>query len=388
MKLVIIGNGIAAQRCLMLLYKENLENTEVSIVCKEKFGPYSRIMLPDYIKGSKKEEFFKNDTLKAYEAKGLKIHRENPAIRIDRENKRVVLESGEEIAYDKLILALGSIPRKLPLPGGELEGILPLRTVLDADRIIESNPEHVLVVGGGLLGIEAASAVASRFGKPVCILENHDYILSRQLDKDAADFLEALLLEKGLKFLKNRTSVRYEGDDGVHADTLYLGTGDYVKADLFLEAVGVIPNTELARDAGLEVKRAIVINDRAETSDPDIYAIGDDAEYNGFCPGLVSFANETGRVAVMNALGRDERIKLPVNSAYISVAGIECYSVGNIREYESAVIKQKGDRYESYFIDIDGSLNGVIAVGSRENMARATAMIGKPFDISIASWAE
>ena len=388
MKLVIIGNGIAAQRCLMLLYKENLENTEVSIVCKEKFGPYSRIMLPDYIKGSKKEEFFKNDSLKAYEVKGLKIYRENPAIKIDRENKNVVLADGENVAYDKLILALGSTPRKLPLPGGDLDGILPLRTVLDADKIIASNPEHVLVVGGGLLGIEAAAAVASRFGKTVSILENHEYILSRQLDKDSADFLEALLLKKGLKFLKNKTSVRYEGEDGKKADTLYLGTGDYVKADLFLEAVGVIPNTELAKDAGLEGKRAIVINERSETSDPDIYAIGDDAEYNGFCPGLVSFANETGRVAVMNALGKDEVIKLPVNSAYISVAGIECYSVGNIREYASAMVKQKGDRYESYFIDIDGSLNGVIAVGSRENMAKATAMIGKPFDVAIAAWAE
>lgn len=388
MRIVIIGNGIAALRILMLLFKDVKNGLDVTIVCKEKFGPYSRIKLPDYIKGELKEDFFKSDSLASYEAKGLKAIRGNEAVGIDRERKEVKLADGSTVAYDRLILATGSDPRRLALEGGDLEGIMTLRTVEDADRIIAEKGRSVLVIGGGLLGLEVAYSVAKCYGKPVTVLESAEHLLPRQFDKDSSKFLEDRLMEKGLRFIKGRTSVRFSSSDGKRADALLLGDGNEFKADLFIEAVGVIPNVELAKASGLTVAKAVVIDDRARTSDPDIYAAGDVAEFEGLCPGLVSFANETGRVAASCASGIDTRISLPVSSAYISVAGIECYSVGNIREYASCLVKTKGDRYEAYYIDADGSLAGSVSIGSRENMAKATAMVGKPFDISIASWAD
>ncbi len=388
MRIVVIGNGIAALRILMLLYKEAKEGLEVTLVCKEKYGPYSRMRLPDYIKGDLKEAFFKSDVLAQYEAKGLKAIRGNEAVSIDRAQKEVVLSDGSRVAYDSLIIATGAEPRRLPIEGGNLEGIMTLRTVEDAERIMADRKRSVLVIGGGLLGLEVAHAVEECYGRPVTVLETAEYLLPRQFDKDSSMFLEKLLSDKGLRFIKGRTSVRFTSSDGKRADALLLGDGTEVKADLFLEAVGVVPNVELARAAGLTVSRAVVIDERARTSDPDIYAAGDVAEFEGICPGLVSFANETGRVAASCASGIDAQISLPVSSAYISVAGIECYSVGNIREYASCLVKTKGDRYEAYYVDADGSLAGSVSIGSRENMMKASSMVGKPFDISIAAWAD
>lgn len=380
MRIVILGNGIAAERMLKNLFKDKKAEDSVVLVGKEKYGPYSRIRLPEYIAGTLEADFFKKDSLSEYEGKGLEVVRENEAVGIDRNEKKVVLSDGSTLSYDKLVLAIGSNPRRMSLEGSGKKNISSLRTILDADRIIENKDKDFLVIGGGLLGLESAHAIAELTGRKVRVLETFGYLLPRQMDEKAALFLEKELNRKGLEFIKGRKSVKYLEKDADTAGALLLEDGTEVEASFFVEAIGVIPNTEMAKAAGLEVNRAIVVNEKAETNDSSIYAVGDSCEYNGLCPGLVSFALETTRVASSNILGKEASMRLSAPSAFITVAGIECYSIGRFSDYEKREEIVDGDRYESFFLDAEGNLIGSISIGSKANMSKVLAGLNKKFE--------
>lgn len=387
MEIVIIGNGIAAQRAVMEIYKRQ-EGVGVTVVADGKLGPYPRPRLPEYIKGSVKRTFFETDAFSSYAAKGLR-RIDSKCISVERKDKLVLLEDGKKVPYDKLILATGSKANRLSLPGGDAEGIFTLRSLEDADRIISyigSGISHPLVIGAGLLGLEAALALRERSGRDVLVVETAGYLLPRQFDEASSLYLERLLNGKGLYFSKGAAPVSFSSDSG-RVSSVLLKDGRTLEADMVVEAVGVSPDKNLASACGLECARGIIVDSSSRTGDPDIYAVGDAAEFDGLCPGLVYFANESARVAASNATGGEERMSLAAPGAYISCAGIDAYSLGDFSAGNKRVEFESDGRMEAVFLSPDGVLKGVVAVGSRANMTTYQKALGHPFDRSVANWA-
>ncbi len=387
MKIVIIGNGIAAQRAVMEIYKQP-GRCDVTIVEDGQIGPYPRPRLPEYIRGSVPRSFFETDAFSSYAAKGLN-RIGSRCMSISRKEKAVHLEDGSDVSYDKLIIATGSKANRLSIPGGDAEGIFTLRSLHDADEIISyvsSGVSHPVVVGAGLLGLEAAQAVHERSGKDVLVVETAGHLLPRQFDEASSIYLEKLLNAKGLHFSKGASPSSFSSALG-RVSSLVLNDERILDADMVVQAVGVSPVKDLAAGCGLECGRGIMIDSSARTNDLDIYAVGDAAEYNGLCPGLVYFANESARVAALNAAGGEAVMSLAAPSAYISCAGIDAYSLGDISPANERVEFEKQGRMEALFLSGDGVLKGVVAVGSKENLSSYQKALGRPFDKSMTAWA-
>ena len=382
---VIIGNGIAAAKALAEAKKTGGSDVVLSVIGKEEFGPYPRPKLPELVSGSLSSSFFKTNSI----ASGEHAYYRDPVISLDAEKKELLLKSGRTIHYDTLIIANGSVPNALDVPLSGLSGIMHFRTVADAERIISNVDENctsALIIGAGVLGLEAALAIKKRKNIDVTVVEGREYILPVQLDQEASLFLESLLVEKGLTFKKGVSLIEYRSGDGENLSSAVFSDGSEVNCTLSLEAIGVRPDTSPFKSSGISINRGIVIDDRAETSVKDIYAAGDVAEFDGKCPGLVSFANMTARVAGINAAGGDARLVLPSSSAFMKVDDISFYSLGSRNGYSRCVEKKEGKRYERYFLSEEDILLGTIGIGSESNMTKALAMIGKKFSDSILSW--
>ena len=375
MKIVIIGNGISAERALTELFKS--DGLDVTLIKGEEYGPYPRPRLPEFIKGGVDVSLFKKDKLSPFILKGLKVVR-GAVISLDTKEKTIILKDGDEISYDKLIITSGADSNRLTIANDGLD-VLSLRTIADAERIIAEleRKERPVVIGAGLLGLELAAAVSIRTGGGVSVIEGADHILPKQLDEKASLFFEKLLKEKGISIIKGSYPKCYE------KDAVVLSDGRRIPSDLALESVGIRPSIEFAANAGLDIARAIKINSRAETSAKDVYAAGDASEYDKLSPGLVYYALETARVAAINAKGGDAVITLSSPSASIEACGIAAYSLGDIKNAARVESKESRERYEALYISEDGILLGAIAVGSRANMMRAQKSIGEPVDLSL-----
>lgn len=386
MNIVIIGNGIAAQRAVMEIYRQDVRHS-VSVVGKEKLGPYPRPRLPEYIRGDLGRSVFENDALASYEKKGLVRYRQE-CVSIDRDGRRVVLKDGQVLSYDSLILATGACSNRLDIPGAGAGGIYTLRSIEDADALIAAAGSCSLgpvVVGAGLLGLEVAHAVSVRSGREVLVVETADRLLPRQFDAASSAYLEKLLNDRNLVFSKGKAPTYFKTANG-HVSSLVLADGTAISADMVIEAVGVTPEKKLAGSCGLAVDRGVLVDEHARTSDPHIYACGDAAQFGSLCPGLVYFANESARVAASNACGIETVFSLPSPAAFMSCAGIDAYSLG---EHEGPVERAeygKSGRMEAVFLSPDGILKGVVAVGSKENLASYQKALGRPFDSGLVSW--
>ena len=376
MKIVIIGNGIAAEKALSELFKMEGQD-EITLIKGEKYGPYPRPRLPEYIKGGLSEDVFKSDKLSKYVEKGLSVL-SSLAIEIDVKGKSVLLENGDAVPYDSLILTMGSRARRLDIPNAGVD-VFSLRSILDAEKIIGKleGRKFPVVVGGGLLGLELATALATRTGLRVSVIEGAAHLLPRQLDENASLFFEHLLLEKGIDVVKGSSPVSYEKNGVLLAD------GRKVTADIIFESVGVVAEKEIAEKAGIKVERAVLIDSHARTSEKDIYAAGDVSSFNGFFSGLVSYAMESARVAAINARGGDTEMNLSSPSASLDAGGIVAYSIGEVHASNPIRTNERENRYEALYTDEEGLLVGAIAIGSRANMMKVIQGLGKPVDLSI-----
>ena len=365
--IVIIGNGIASERVLSELFKK--ERGDVTLIKGEPYGPYPRPRLPEYVKGSVSRSFFTEDKLAKYTQRGLSVI-ESRATSIDVRNKSVTLSDKKEISYDALIIATGSRARNLSLP---TDGLVPhtLRTLSDADEIIATceNKRNPVVVGAGLLGLELASAIKEKCGYRVSVIESAQYLLPRQLDERSSLFFEKLLKEKGIDIIKGSAPKAYG------KDSVLLEDGRDISCDILFESVGVIPDIEIAKNAGIATDRAITIDSHAMTSVKDVYAVGDAASYSIFFRRIK--VRKTAQVKVMPEL------KLMPPSAVIEVSGIPAYSIGDIRTHSDVKIHENGNRYEALYLDGEKRLVGSVAVGSRANMLKAQKMLKKEVDLSL-----
>ena len=328
-KLVVIGNGMAGIRTVEELLKLAPDMYEIVVFGEEPYGNYNRIMLSPVLAGDKTiDEIMLNDE-QWYADHGITLHKGKRVVEIDRVRRQVVAEDGTTESYDRLLVATGSRPFILPVPGNDLEGVIGFRDIADVDTMLEAarNRRHAVVIGGGLLGLEAANGLMQQ-GMSVTVVHLLDTLMERQLDRPAAEMLRKSLEERGLHFLMPAETEAIIGQERVEKVRFRDGTEIY--ADLVVMAVGIRPNVELAKAAGIHCERGIVVNDTLQTYDPRVYAIGECVQHRGKTYGLVAPLFEMARVCA-NHLARlgIGRYEGSVTSTKLKVTGIDLFSAGD-----------------------------------------------------------
>lgn len=364
-KIVIIGASGAGMGAAVEIRKRN-QASDITIISKEDVMGYYRPQL---------SKMLSNDsiTIESMTIKDEKWMKENNVnlllnkvvSSIDAAGRKVVLESGEEIEYTKLIIASGAEVFVPPFPGREKEGVFTLRYAKDGKAIKEyaKGKTTAAVIGGGVLGLEAANELAN-MGLKVTVIEMVDRILPRQLDKDASAVLEQIVHNAGITFKKGVGTKEILGDRSVTG--ILLDNGDIVDADVIVLSTGVKANTKMAEGTGVEIKRAIVVDSRMETSVKDIFACGDCAEYNGINYALWSEAIEQGKTAGINVIGGNHRYETIIPSTTLNAFGSSVFSIGDVgsdpnTEYETFKKTDINGYKKLYFKG--GILTGGILIG-------------------------
>jgi nitrite reductase (NADH) large subunit len=331
MKLVMIGNGMAGVRTLEELRKYAPDLYDITVFGAEPHGNYNRILLSPVLSGEMTlPEIMLND-LDWYRDNEITLHAGKKVVRIDRIHRVVIAEDGTEAEYDRLLIATGSSPFILPVPGNDLPGVIGYRDIADTEAMIEAakTHKHAVVIGAGLLGLEAANGLALR-GMDVTVVHLMPWIMERQLDKAAADMLQASLEQKGLRFkLERQTAELVKGESG-RVCAIRFKDGETLPADIVVMAAGIRPNIELAKAAGLHCNRGIVVNDTMQTFDPRVYAVGECVEHRGIAYGLVAPLFEQAKVCANHlanfGIGRYQG---SVVSTKLKVTGIDVFSAGD-----------------------------------------------------------
>ncbi len=330
-KLVMVGNGMAGVRTLEELLKISPDHYDITVFGAEPHPNYNRILLSPVLAGEMTvQDIILNDH-SWYAEKGIKLHLGKTVTKIDRVKRRVIAADGTEEPYDRLLLATGSNPFMLPVPGNELPGVISYRDIKDTDEMIEAAKlySHAVVIGGGLLGLEAANGLKQR-GMDVTVVHGAGWLLERQLDETAGKMLQKSLEDRGLKFLiLKQTEMLVAGESGRVA-AIRFKDGMQIPADLVVMAVGVRPNTALAESAGIYCNRGIVVNDTLQTFDPKIYAVGECVTHRGIAYGLVAPLFEQGKVAANHLANFGiGRYTGSVTSTKLKVTGIDLFSAGD-----------------------------------------------------------
>ncbi|MBB5393540.1 MULTISPECIES: NAD(P)/FAD-dependent oxidoreductase [unclassified Herbaspirillum] len=327
--LVVIGNGMAGMRTVEELLKLAPELYDITVFGAEPHGNYNRIMLSPVLAGDKSIDDIMLNTREWYAQNGITLHAGDPVEHIDRRRRVVRAKSGIEVQYDRLLLATGSTPFIIPVPGHELPGVIAFRDIQDVDAMLEAarKHRHAVVIGGGLLGLEAANGLM-RQGMEVTVVHVTDTLMNQQLDKPAAELLKKALEARGLRFLLNADTAGIVGPDRVSA--VRFKDGSEIPADLVVMTAGVRPNIALAKTAGLHCERAIIVDDTLQTYDPRIYAVGECVQHRRATFGLVAPIWDQARVAGAHLAGAGHRRYVQQATATtLKVTGVDLYSAGD-----------------------------------------------------------
>jgi nitrite reductase (NADH) large subunit len=333
-KLVVVGNGMAGIRAVEELLKLAPDLYDITVFGAEPHPNYNRILLSPVLSGEQTLEEIVLNPLAWYAEHGITLHTNKKVVRIDRVNRRVVADDGTQCPYDRLLLATGSLPLILPVPGKDLPGVIAYRDIADTQAMIDAAQryQHAVVIGGGLLGLEAANGLAKR-GMDVTVVHIAPWLMERQLDETAGKLLQQSLEQRGLKFLIGaQTESLVAGPDG-RVGAVRFKNFEEVPADLVVMAAGIRPHTELAQSAGLHCERGIVVNDTLQTiTDPRIYAVGECAAHRGIAYGLVAPLFEQGKVCATHlaqfGIGRYTGSHV---STKLKVTGIDLFSAGDFQ---------------------------------------------------------
>ena len=330
LKLVMIGNGMAGVRTLEELLKLAPDLYDITVFGAEPHPNYNRILLSPVLAGEQTfEEIVLND-LNWYAENDIKLLLGRKVVKIDRKKRLVIADDGREAEYARLLIATGSNPFILPIPGKDLTGVIGYRDIADTQTMMDTakTHKHAVVIGGGLLGLEAANGLKLR-GMDVTVVHIGDWLLERQLDSTAGRLLQKSLEDRGLKFLlpKHTAELLDNGEGRVCA--VKFKDGEVIPADLVVMAAGIRPNSELAESAGIACNRGILVNDTMQTYDPRVYAIGECASHRGIAYGLVAPLFEQAKVCAnhLAQLGFS-RYQGSVTSTKLKVTGIDLFSAG------------------------------------------------------------
>jgi nitrite reductase (NADH) large subunit len=341
-RLVMVGNGMAGVRALEELLKIAPDLYDITVFGAEPHPNYNRILLSPVLAGEQTIDEIILNPLSWYADNGITLHTGKQVVRIDRTRRRVIAADGTEAEYDRLLLATGSNPFILPVPGHDLGGVITYRDIADTRAMIEAAAvhKHAVVIGGGLLGLEAANGLMLR-GMDVTVVHIMPWLMERQLDAVAGKLLQGSLEQRGLKFLIGAQTEALIGEaDGNQTGALSprsrvcavrFKDGTSIPADLVVMAAGIRPNTQLAESAGLHCNRGIAVNDTLQTvTDPRVYAVGECAAHRGVAYGLVAPLFEQGKVCATHlaqfGIGRYSGSQ---TSTKLKVTGIDLFSAGN-----------------------------------------------------------
>ncbi|MBT9447585.1 MAG: NAD(P)/FAD-dependent oxidoreductase [Hyphomonadaceae bacterium] len=327
-RLVVIGNGMAGCRAVEEILALASDRFAITIIGAERQVNYNRIMLSPLLAGDKTfDEIVLNDA-SWYADNGIELITGCAASAVDRDARRVELEDGRVLPYDALILATGSNPLMLPIPGMDLPGVVTFRNVDDVETMLAACGKggRAAVIGGGLLGLEAAAGLA-RNGMDVTVVHLMPILMERQLDQSASYLMVRELERRGIAVLLEAKTAAFEGRERVEA--VRFDDGGVTPADLVVVAAGIRPNADLARECGLDVKRGVVVDDALRTSDPSIYAVGECVEHAGLCYGLVApIWNQCRALASTLASDGALAFKGGETGTKLKVSGVEVYSAG------------------------------------------------------------
>ncbi|MEO5574531.1 MAG: nitrite reductase large subunit NirB [Gammaproteobacteria bacterium] len=328
-KLVLIGNGMAGMRTLEELIALAPELYELTVFGAEAYGNYNRILLSPVLAGEKSiDEIMLNDE-QWYADNHVTLHKGKKVVKIERSKRLVIAEDGTTENYDRLLLATGSDPFIIPVPGNDLPGVVTFRDIRDVDSMLEAAKQfrHAIVIGGGLLGLEAANGLMMQ-GMKVTVVHLNDTLMERQLDSIAGKMLKKSLVERGLEFLMSAVTEEIIGKKRVQG--VRFKDGREITADLVVMAVGIRPNIALAKQSGIYCERGIVVSDTMQTYDPRIYAVGECVQHRGNSYGLVAPLFEMGKVCAnhLAQIGYG-RYQGSVTSTKLKVTGIDVFSAGN-----------------------------------------------------------
>ncbi|MDD2735806.1 MAG: FAD-dependent oxidoreductase [Desulfuromonadaceae bacterium] len=380
-RIVVLGAGIAGLTAAAEARRQAPQSS-ITLVSREQSLPYYRLNLTRFLAGDISESELQIESAEWFEEHAIEYtHAEATAI--DRERKKVYLRDGRELDYDRLVLANGAHPFIPPFPGATRDGVTVLRTLVDARAILlRLRPGIKLVcIGGGLLGLETAGALA-RQGAIVTIVEGFASLLPRQLPPRAGSLLQQCLENQGMTVCCGETVKELVGDESVKG--VLLESGQLLPADLVIVAAGVRPNSYLARQAGLTVHRGIVVDDQLVSSDPSILAAGDVAEHRGMLYGIWPAGYAQGAVAGCNAGGGKAVFGALAASTRIKVLDVDLFSCGQIHPEDASTTVYESENngvYRAVYC-CDGQLTGAVLYGDTTGAGRLKEIVESGRQIS------
>src|SRR5487761_2015400 len=363
--LVIVGNGMAAARLVDELAKVALGRYAIAVIGDEPRLAYNRVLLSSVLAGETASHDIELRPADWWRDRGVTLKYGCAVTEIDIGRRELKIANEESIAFSRLVLATGSTPLRLNLPGAELAGVHTFRDSRDVDLLLTlaASKKRVVVVGGGLLGLEAAYGLA-KAGAPVTLIHLMDRLMERQLDAPAAALLKSLVEPRGIEVLLNANTARIVGETCVEG--VELTDGRRIDADAVIFAAGIRPNIALARDARIAVNRGVIVDDCLQTGAPDIFALGECAEHRGICYGLVEPAYEQARVLAQHLSGRTAAYGGSVVATNLKVSGVSVFSAGDFLGTDgSEAIELSDIRRGTYkkLVISDGRLTGAVLVG-------------------------
>lgn len=378
--LVVVGNGMAGMACVDQILKLS-QDFKITVLSEEPHYNYNRILLSSVLAGEKSGDEILINSQDWYDKHAITLRRGVKAVDVDAKRKVVIAQSGEEISYDRLLLATGSNPFVPPINGVNKQGVFTFRNLADTEAILENckTAQRAVVIGGGLLGLEAAYGIFKR-GVNVTVVHLSSRLMDVQVDEIGGQFLKREIEKIGMTVLLNKNTSEILGNG--HVDGVAFKDGDAIKADMVVIACGIRPNSELGKKAGLKVNRGIVVNDHMETSDPDIFAVGECVEHREKVYGLVAPLYDQGKVLAATITGNKGPVyEGSVLATKLKVAGIELFSAGDFqaKEADKEVISYQDHGfgiYKKVVVSYDW-VAGAILIGDTSDANRFLEMIRK-----------
>lgn len=363
--LVIVGNGMAAARLVDELVKTSLGRYAIAVIGDEPRLAYNRVLLSSVLAGETGSHEIELKPAGWWRDRGVTVKYNCRVNEIDVGRGELKIAGDESVEFSRLVLATGSTPLRLNVPGADLAGVHTFRDSRDVDLLLTlaARKKPVVVVGGGLLGLEAAYGLA-KAGTPVTLLHLMDRLMERQLDAPAADLLKTLVERKGIKVLLNANTARIHGEARVEG--VELADGRMIPAEAVVFAAGIRPNTSLAKDAGLSVNRGVLVDDHLRTSADNIFALGECAEHRGIAYGLVEPAYEQASVLARHLSGRDAAYQGSVVATNLKVSGVSVFSAGDFMGSagsESILLSDVRRGTYKKLVIADGKLAGAVLIG-------------------------
>jgi len=385
-KLVMIGNGMAGMKAIEEILDSNPDMFDITIFGAERYPNYNRILLSSVLAGDMSTEDIILNEEQWYADNGITLCMGKRIREIQRGYNKVIAEDGTEVKYDNLIIATGSNPFIIPIPGVDKEGIISFRDIDDCKTMIEAAKQYkkVAVIGGGLLGLEAAKGLVN-LGMDVTVIHDQPTLMNMQLDQIAGDLLRHSLEEQGMKFRLSTVTTAVLGKERVTG--LLFADGTSLECDLLVMAVGIRPNKKLAEDADLYCNRGIIVNDHMQTiTDASVYAVGECAEHRGVTYGLVAPLFEQARILAYQITGQGlKSYGGSAVSAKLKVSGVDVFSAGDFQGSPEADVIEYLDRaggtYKKLVLE-DNKIAGTVMFGDTADGPNFFRMLQDGKDIS------